>query len=265
MALPITHPLIPLSPLPLPSPTTRSSTSNEYLSWFDGACGPVNPGGTGTFGVMIKDQDGTLLLKEHGYVGKGITMSNNLAEYAGVLHILKYLSARPPRRVTIHGDSNLVIKQLNGEWRMRKGLYLSIAMETKDLLANLQGLGWQINLCWIPRAQNDECDTLSKEGCSPADDSPSPRRGSPDQHHDPRDARMIGRMIKTTGIMVLRAAPQGSDGTPTKWDWWVCKCLCSREFIAHGWNVRHGRARDCGGDVHNVLSRRLQPTVCAVR
>ena len=90
-------------------------------------------------------------------------MSNNVAEYAGVLHILKYLSSRPPGRVTIHGDSNLVINQLNGKWRIKKGLYLSIAAETKQLLAYLRGLGWQINFCWIPREQNEECDALSKK------------------------------------------------------------------------------------------------------
>jgi ribonuclease HI len=133
------------------------------LAWFDGACEPLNPGGTASFGVMVKDDDGTVLLKEHGLVGKGKAMSNNVAEYAGVLHILKYLSSRPPGRVTIHGDSNLVINQLNAKWRIRKGLYLSIALETKELLAYLRGLGWQINLCWIPREQNAECDALSKK------------------------------------------------------------------------------------------------------
>jgi ribonuclease HI len=65
--------------------------------------------------------------------------------------------------VTIHGDSNLVINQLNGKWRVRKGLYLSIAVETKELLAYLRGLGWQINFCWIPREQNEKCDALSKK------------------------------------------------------------------------------------------------------
>src|ERR1019366_10189290 len=80
-----------------------------YHAWFDGASGPINPGGTATYGVMIKDQDGTILVWEHGLVGKGSAMSNNLAEYAGVLQILKYLSTRPPGRVTIHGDSKLVI------------------------------------------------------------------------------------------------------------------------------------------------------------
>ena len=117
------------------------------LAWFDGACEPVNPGGTATFSAIIKDEAGTVLSKEHGMVGKGDAMSNNVAEYAGVLHILKYLSSPPPGRVTIHGDSKLVINQLNDRWRVRKGLYLSIAIETKQLLAHLLGLGWQIIFC----------------------------------------------------------------------------------------------------------------------
>ena len=113
---------------------------NDYLAWFDGACGPVNPGGTATFGVVVRNGNGTALLKEHGLVGNGSGMSNNVAEYAGVLQVLKYLAPRLPGRVTIHGDSNLVINQLNGKWRIRKGLYLSIAMEAKELLAYLKGL-----------------------------------------------------------------------------------------------------------------------------
>ena len=144
---------------------------NEYLAWFDGACTPVNPGGTASFGVMIKDNDGAVLLKEHGLVGRGSAMSNNVAEYAGVLHILKCLARRPPGQVTIYGDSNLVINQLNGRWCIKKGLYLQIAMEAKELLAYLRGLGWQINFCWIPREQNEECDALSKKSCLVMDES----------------------------------------------------------------------------------------------
>jgi len=82
---------------------------NEYFAWFDGACEPVNPGGTATFGVIIRNQDGTVISEVHGLVGKGDAMSENVAEYAGVRHVLKYLASRPPGRVRIHGDSNLVI------------------------------------------------------------------------------------------------------------------------------------------------------------
>jgi hypothetical protein len=114
---------------PLVQEKEVQSEESGILAWFDGACEPVNPRGTATFGVMIKDNDGSVLLKEHGLVGEGSTMSNNVAEYAGVLHVLRYLASRLPGRVTIHGDSNLVINQLNGKWRVRKGLYLAIAVE----------------------------------------------------------------------------------------------------------------------------------------
>jgi len=146
-------------------PAWSKSTMNEYVAWFDGACEPVNPGGTASFGVVIRDSNDTVLLKEHGLLGEGSAMSNNVAEYAGVLHILKYLSSRPPGRAIIHGDSNLVINQLSGKWRIKKGLYRSIAIEAQELLAHLHGLGWQVNLCWIPREQNEECDALSKKDC----------------------------------------------------------------------------------------------------
>jgi ribonuclease HI len=218
---------------------------NGYFAWFDGACEPVNRGGTATFGVMIKDNDGTVLLKEHGLVGKGSQMSNNVAEYAGVLHILKYLSSRPPGRVTIHGDSNLVINQLNDKWRVHKGLYLSIAKEAKELLAYLRGLGWQINFCWISDEQNEECDALSKKSGHTAR-KPSPPQRKVRKRQDPRDALMIGRTIKSTRITVLRA--DLSKGA----DWWICRCSCGREFVARGWDVRHGRTRHCGGPDHET-------------
>jgi len=167
----------------MPAPAQAKET---YLAWFDGTCKPVNPGGTASFGVVIKDNAGTALLKQHGFVGKGKAMSNNVAEYAGVLHILKYLSSRSPGRMTIYGDSNVVINQLNGRWRIRKGLYLAIATETKELLADLRGQGWQISFCWLPREQNEECDALLRKGCLVTHRSwPAPR----DAHAEKQDDR----------------------------------------------------------------------------
>jgi ribonuclease HI len=230
---------------------------NEYLAWFDGACEPVNPGGTATFGVVVKAKDGTVLLREHGYVGQGSGMSNNVAEYAGVLHVLKYLASRPPGRVTIHGDSNLVINQLNGKWRIKKGPYRSIAVEAIELLAHLKGLGWQVRFCWIPRERNKECDKLSKKSCVTKERPHSTRQKVP-MPVDARDALMLGRTIKSTGITVLRAEPSNGQ------DWWVCKCPCGREFVAHGWNVRHGRARNCGSDEHKVQPKDHQVGVFAI-
>ena len=95
----------------------------ECTAWFDGACGPINPGGTATYGVMIKDQDGTILVREHSLVGEGSTMSNNVAEYAGVLHVLKYL--RADATIDSHWSNRIVP---GGESRM------SFEAKTPDLL-----------------------------------------------------------------------------------------------------------------------------------
>jgi hypothetical protein len=63
----------------------------------------------------------------------------------------------------IYGDPDLVVNQPNGKWRIKRGLYFAIVLETGELLAHLQQRGWQITFCWIPRDQNGEYDTFSKK------------------------------------------------------------------------------------------------------
>jgi len=135
---------------------------DEYKAWFDGSCGPCNPGGTAASGAIVKDGEGTILLEERRLVGAGAGMSNNLAEYAAVLRVFEHLASHPAGHVILHGDSRLVINQLNGYWRIGDGLNRSAALEARGLLERLRGLGWQVDLCWIPRTQNEECDALSK-------------------------------------------------------------------------------------------------------
>ena len=140
----------------------------KYLAWFDGACEPVNPGGTATFGVAVRDGNGTVLLKEHGLVGNGSGMSNNVAEYAGVLQVMKYLAPRPPGRVTIHGDSKLVINQLTGRWRNpQRTLPLNRPGSQRGACSPESARMADRPRGWIPRAQNEECDTLSKKTGDP--------------------------------------------------------------------------------------------------
>jgi len=134
----------------------------DYLAWFDGACEPVNPGGAATSGVIVKGKEGTVLLEEGRLVGKGSGMSNNVAEYAAVIRVFEYLMSCSPAHVIVHGDSSLVINQLHGRWAARKGLYYSTYLKAPELLSRLRGLGWQIDLRWINRTQNDECDALSR-------------------------------------------------------------------------------------------------------
>ena len=148
--------------------------------WFDGVCEPKNPGGHAAYGALIK-VDGETVLREGGYVCNGPTASNNLAEYSGILAVLRWLdqnAGASPVKITIRGDSNLVINQLSGAWntnctKCRKplkrcscatptpGLYFPFYEQARDLLAALTKRH-KITLTWIPRKENEICDVLSK-------------------------------------------------------------------------------------------------------
>ena len=112
-------------PRPLPS---RAGSMNDYLAWFDGACEPVNPRGTASFGVVIKDNAGTVLVKEHGIAGKGSVMSNKLAEYSWSRvpsHLAGNQSLGPSRRTTRKWPKNcLVGRRICISFWVRPGNYV---------------------------------------------------------------------------------------------------------------------------------------------
>jgi ribonuclease HI len=126
--------------------------------WFDGACGPESPGGHAGYGAIVK-RDGRILFSEAGYVGHGSAMTCNVAEYAGAIAVLKYLLAHNLTEALIYGDSDLVIKQLNRQWKAKKGLYLPYFREAITLRLQLPN----VQMKWIPRERNDEADALSKQ------------------------------------------------------------------------------------------------------
>jgi ribonuclease HI len=87
--------------------------------------------------------------------------SNNVAEYSGFLAILEYLLSTDldDQTINIHGDSKLVIEQMQGNWRMKKGFYIATAKKAKETLKRFRK---KPTLIWIPREKNDIADELSK-------------------------------------------------------------------------------------------------------
>lgn len=130
-------------------------------AWFDGACDP-NPGGHAGYGMRIK-QNGKQIAAEAVYLGHGPKMTNNVAEYAGVISALKHVANMDDKisPVVIYGDSNLVIQQLSGKWKIKGGIYAELARTAKQLTNELRQAR-SITFQWIPRERNQECDDLSK-------------------------------------------------------------------------------------------------------
>ena len=127
--------------------------------FIDGACEPINPKGTASYGLIIK-KDNKYILRGYHVIGSGEGMSNNVAEYNGLLAFLRwYKSQNIKDDIVVKGDSQLVIKQMSGDWKVNGGLYYPIYQQCKTLL---QELNLTIHYEWIPREQNQEADDLSK-------------------------------------------------------------------------------------------------------
>jgi ribonuclease HI len=136
------------------------SASGLLVCHFDGACD--YPGGRASFGVIVR-RDGRSLWRTSQPVadrGAGMMMTCNVAEYSGLVALLRWLLAAglSDQRIRVIGDSKLVIKQAFGNWRIKRGHYTVLAHEAQNLLLQFP----RITGRWVPRERNTTADALSK-------------------------------------------------------------------------------------------------------
>jgi ribonuclease HI len=132
---------------------------------FDGACEPPRGGGVAAFGFTV---DGPELPHE----GHGLAVpplhphaTNNVAEYVGAIRALEWLLAHGYRGpVAVLGDSQLVIRQMNGEYRVRA----EHLRPYHESLARLARQFVSVEFRWVPREENEAADRLSKLGIEEA-------------------------------------------------------------------------------------------------
>jgi len=127
-------------------------------AWFDGVCEPKNPGGHGAWGIVVR-VDGVDVARMGGYCGQGPKISNNVAEFSGFIEAMRVVKNYPGVAI-IRGDSKLVIYTLTSRYRVHKGgLYVPFFEQARNLY---QAESCRVGLKWIPRAENGDCDELSK-------------------------------------------------------------------------------------------------------
>jgi ribonuclease HI len=86
------------------------------------------------------------------------TVTNNQAEYEAFLRGLQYLKEEKTISVEIFGDSELVIKQLNGQYECRNDILRNYYEECKEILKSFQ----LVILQHIPRENNGEANMLAQ-------------------------------------------------------------------------------------------------------
>jgi ribonuclease HI len=141
-------------------PRGRVVLPSEVHVHFDGACQPPRGGGVATFGFTI---EGPGLRHE----GKGLAVppwspraTNNVAEYTAAIRAMEWLLQQGytgPVRLT--GDSQLVVRQLKGEYRVKAPHLQEYHATALRLARRFEHVEW----AWIPREANARADQLSKE------------------------------------------------------------------------------------------------------
>ena len=120
-----------------------------------------NPGPAG-YGVYIQGADGSVLDELHGALG---IATNNVAEYNGLLAALRWAAARGHRKVHIRADSELLVKQMRGEYKVRhEGLKL-LFLQAAALIKTIGDVSFE----HVGREFNEDADRLSNLGMDQAE------------------------------------------------------------------------------------------------
>lgn len=112
-----------------------------------------NPGPAG-YGVVFQDASGAKIGSLHEYLG---AQTNNFAEYSGLVAALEYAIKHGYRNLKVRSDSELLVKQIKGEYKVRSEVLLDIYREAKDLIRKLESFHIQ----HVYREQNREADRLA--------------------------------------------------------------------------------------------------------
>ena len=120
-----------------------------------------NPGVAG-YGALVRDPGtGAVLVELAEPLGK---QSNNVAEYSGLIAGLRaVLDLEASADVVAKMDSKLVVEQMSGRWKIKHEDMRRLALEARDLCAQIGGAGGSVSFEWIPREKNKDADKLSND------------------------------------------------------------------------------------------------------
>ena len=122
----------------------------KVTAWIDGAA-RGNPGPAGYGVYMKKDAE---VIEVSGYLG---TTTNNVAEYAGLIDALTVAASEGAREVEIISDSELLVKQMLGEYRVKHPNLVPLHAEAKALVRKFV----RVSIRHTLRAGNKNADRLA--------------------------------------------------------------------------------------------------------
>ena len=139
------------SPIPSPINNIKIFPQYEYSMNFDG-CSKGNPGPSGIGAVIF--HNGQEIWASCQYIG---TRTNNQSEYSALILGLKEVLSRDIKRLYVFGDSQLVINQITGVYKVKNNLLQELYQEVQNLKTQFE----YIEFTHVYREFNKRADGLS--------------------------------------------------------------------------------------------------------
>ena len=102
----------------------------------------------------MEDADGTPCAELYGYLGRA---SNNVAEYQALIHALRWARTHGARKVRVFSDSELVVRQVNGQYRVKHPDMVPLHRQATTLMRQFDST----TVSHVRREQNRDADRLA--------------------------------------------------------------------------------------------------------
>ena len=185
---------------PAPKPVSAAYRAN-----IDGGS-RGNPG-PASYGVVIRDPRGEIVAKLKKYIGR---MTNNVAEYYGLIATLDYAQSHGVRAIRIESDSELLVKQMRGQYKVKSTDLQPLFERARKMSQTFESF----RIDHVYREQNREADTLANEALDETSGVSSGRPAAPKL--EPRDSGPGPRKIRAryqSGVLYPLEDVDIPDGT----------------------------------------------------
>ncbi|HXC95849.1 MAG TPA: ribonuclease HI family protein [Edaphobacter sp.] len=159
------------------TPAPKSQTTGWINAHCDGGA-RGNPGPAG-FGAVIQDDHGAILVELSEFLG---FRTNNYAEYSGLLAVLQYAIDHNHPRLRVVSDSELMVKQIQGKYKVNSPDLKPLWLEARSRIAKLEAF----EISHALRHKNKDADRLANAAMdrgmkrsSAAQPTPSPGKANP--------------------------------------------------------------------------------------
>src|SRR6202049_2908942 len=125
-----------------------------------------NPG-PASYGVVVRNERGEIVAKLKKYIGR---MTNNVAEYYGLIAALDYAQSNGVRALRVESDSELLVRQMRGHYKLKSPDLRPLFERAKKMSQTFESF----RIDHVYREQNSEADALANEALDETSGRPKP-------------------------------------------------------------------------------------------